>query len=487
MQPRPYQQKAIDEIKRLFASGTKRVLLQAATGSGKTFIFSTILNGAKNKGNRCVMAVRGRSLVDQASRRLDEMGVEHSVFMSNDKRFDDQKLIQICSIDSVRSRSYAPPATIVIIDEAHFATSKSFKDFLELYPEAYWLSVTATPWAKGGLRHLADRIIYPISMAELVEQGYLVPAKYFVPTEFDTSKIKVVNGEFDDEQSLVQFEKQSVYGDVVKSFKTKCVGEPTFCFAINIAHANLIREYFEQNNIKSIVVQATTTLVERNFILESLVNGDIDCVISVGTMTTGVDVPQLKNIIMCRPTQSKNLYVQTLGRGTRPFAGKDHFKVIDHVGNVARHGFLIDESIASLDDGTKTIKKSFGSAIPIKTCPACFAVLRAHEKKCNECGHMFMTEETLPTEVENELKELDLDVRSRMKLRAKFFLTLAWERGYKCGFIYVKLKEEFGEGAVKENWQVYRSAKTEYEKWLDGSTPAPCPFATAKNEFARSP
>lgn len=483
--PRPYQQKAIDEVRLDFATGNKRTLIQLSTGAGKTFIFSTVMNGAQAKGKRCVMAVRGRSLVAQASKRLQEMDIDHSVFMSNDPRYDKEKLLQICSVDTIRARKYAPPADIVIIDEAHLATSKSFKDFLEFYPDAFWLSVTATPLVKGGLRHLANKIVYPISFAGLVAQGWLCDAKYFVPTEFDTSQIKVVKGEFDDESALVQFEKQSVYGDVVKSFKTKCVGEPTFCFAINVAHAHLIQKYFADNEINTVVITAETSLKEREFLLNALDKLEIACIISVGTMTTGVDLPSLKNIILCRPTQSKNLFIQMLGRGTRTYPGKDHFKVIDMVGNVSRHGFIIDERIASLDgyESKKKLEKSLISLPPIKTCEACFSVVKIHVHTCPECGYVFTKALELPKEINNDLKELDLDLRSRMKFRAKALLLYSWSMGRKVGYVYIKLKDEFGEEACRENWQVYRSCKTEYENWEHGTTPAPCPFASAKNKF----
>lgn len=445
----------------------------------KTFIFSTILNGAKSKGKRAVMAVRGRSLVDQASRRLEEMSVDHSVFMAGDKRFDSTKQIQICSIDTLRSRNLYPPADIVIIDEAHFATSQSFKNFLTVYSDAYWLSVTATPWVRGGLKHLADKIIYPISIEELTAQGYLVPARYYVPTAFDTSKIKIVSGEFAEDAALVEFKKQAVYGDVIRNYLKHCVGQPTFVFCINLAHAHEMQTYFLAEKINAVVITADTSLDERKFLLDNIEN---HVIISVGTMTTGVDVPSLRNIILCRPTKSKNLYVQMLGRGTRPFAGKEYFSVYDHVGNVVEHGFLIDEKQADLDGPEKKKKSTGASTAPQqKTCPACFAVVKRHLRVCH-CGHVFVNLVELPKEYDGELIELNLDVRSRMKIRAKFFTYNAWRNGHKVGTIYYRLLDEFGPERVREYWQVYRAAKKEYESWLDGSASAPCTFAAAKAE-----
>lgn len=425
------------------------------------------------------MAVRGRSLVEQASARLIEMRVDHSVYMAGDKRFNPTKNIQIVSIDTFRSRGVILPADIVVIDEAHYAVSKSFKNFISNYSSAYILAVTATPWVKGGLKHVADELIYPISISELTAQNYLVPAKYFVPTKFDSSKIKTVKGEFNEEDALMEFKTQCVYGDVVKTLE-KCRGEPTFCFAINLKHANELNSSFMIDGFKSVVISGETPLDERKFELNRLALGELDVIVSVGTMTTGVDFPPLKNIIHCRPTKSKNLYIQILGRGTRPSAGKDHFKVYDHVGNTQRHGFLIDEQKASLEGEEKKTGKKSTNELSIKTCPECYAAVPSATKKC-DCGHEFEVKETTVKESKDHgMIEVGQDVRSRMKVRCEYYLNTAWSKGWKVGAIYMKLKDEFGDEAMRENWQIYRSAKTKWEKWINGTTPAPCQFAVDK-------
>lgn len=458
MIPRPYQQKAIDEIRNLYATGCKKVLLQLATGGGKTFIFSTVLKGSAQKGKKCVMLVRGRSLVDQASRRLDEIGVPHGVFMANHKRFDQSQQIQICSIDTVRSRQFVPEADIIVIDEAHYAVSDSFKKFLEYYPDKFWLSVTATPWVAGGLKHLADKVVYPISFRDLCEQKYLVPPRYFAPTEFDDSKIKTRNGEFDENSALVEFEKQSVYGDVISAYRR--FHGPALCFAINLAHAENLFQLFTENDVRCVKIDAKTPLAERLKYQDMLASDQLDMIINVGTMTTGVDIPCLRTIIFCRPTQSKNLYIQMIGRGTRPYKDKENFVVLDHVGNVARHGFIEDESVAPLDIPLRT-KKSVAKAAGIKTCKGCYMIVPNAIKKCPTCGYEFVSVEVKQTD--SELQELALDDKSRIDLRAKYFYNLVITRGYKIGFLYLKLKEEFGDELVRKHWQVYRKYKRQYE------------------------
>jgi superfamily II DNA or RNA helicase len=280
---RDYQEKALGEILGLFRQGEKRVLLQMPTGAGKTAIFTWILKKCAELERNCVMTVRGRSLVDQAAYRLSLLGVDHSVFMSDDKRFDANKFVQVASIDTCIRRNKFPKATTVIVDEAHLACSESFKKFLSHYPDANWLSVTATPWHKDGLKHIASHVVYPITFRELIDKKYLVRFRYFVPNSFDASKINTSKGEFVDSASMIQIQKQGIYGHLINNYKKNCIGEKTFVFCINIEHAKIVVAAFAAEKIQSELVTADTSLSERNEILKRCM-----LVISVGTLTTGV-------------------------------------------------------------------------------------------------------------------------------------------------------------------------------------------------------
>lgn len=474
MIPRPYQSKALDEIRRLILSDEKRILLQLSTGGGKTFVFSTILKGAHLKGTRAVMVVRSRALVDQASRRLAEMGVPHGVLMSNDKRYNLSLPIQICSVDTCRARNLYPEAKLVIIDEAHYAVSESFRNFLKNYNDAIWISVTATPWVREGLGHLANEVVYPISMQELIDQGFLVPAKYFVASQFDSSKIKTVNGEFQDASAMEAFEKQAIYGDVVDNYKKRCVG-CTWIFAINLEHAARIKQEFSDAGIESIIIDGDTPIDSRKFLLD-----ENELVISVGTLTTGVDVPRVKNIILCRPTRSRNLHVQILGRATRPYPGKEFFNCFDHVGNIARHGFIVDEQKVNLKE-VEEAKKSSSSRNPapkVKQCPECLAAVLTPLRGCPECNYKWEVAEI--KHVPSEMVELKTDIKSRLQARAEYHLHDVWSMGYKMGAIWFRLNEEFDQDTLRKYYTVYRNAKKRFEEWSAGNSQPPCSFGARR-------
>lgn len=439
MEPRYYQKEAIDQIIALLRKGVRRILLQMATGAGKTFIFCTILLGCLKKKNPCIMVVRGRSLVDQASKRLAEMGVPHGVYMGND--YDPKYLIQIVSIDTARSRQKFPPAKVVIIDEAHYATSDSFKDFLENYKDAVWISVTATPYPKGGLKHIAEEVVYPVSINKLFTDNFLCPPRYFAPNDLDMKGVKILGDDYNEAQALENFEKNKIYGHVTKHWERLCRDESSLCFAINLEHgANLVTNYATVG-ARAVLVDAKTPLQVRTKIIEDLETGKIDVIVNVGTMTTGVDIPSLQNIVFCRPTASKVLYTQMLGRGTRIFPGKKYFKVIDHVGNIKRHGFIEDEEKSNLEPK----RKGRPGEIPVKSCSTCYAALPIQTKICPYCGAKFENERELEV-VDSELKEI------KPKKYEDDFQRTAYRLWRQCqkkqhqpGWVWHRLKGQFAE------------------------------------------
>lgn len=399
------------------------------------------------------MVVRGRSLVQQASKRLHEMEVPHAVFMGNE--YDARYPVQIVSIDTVRSRQQYPPAKMLIIDECHHAVSSSFKDFLEHYEDSFILGVSATPYPKEGLEHVARKVIYPISITELFEQKYLCPPKYFAPNKLDMAGVKKTAGEYNEKESFNAFEKAAIYGHVASHWQKLCKGESSLCFAITLKHGLELVKTFYEVGARAVLITAKDSLSLRSEAISALESGNIDVIVNVGTMTTGVDIPSLKNIIMCRPTMSKILFTQMLGRGTRTAPGKEYFKVIDHVGNIERHGFIEDERQADLKPA---VKRKGPSVAPVKTCPDCYAVMAAGFLSCAECGYKFESKKKELGFIDTELKEI-LFEKDEFKRFAIKFAETAVDRGYSIGYVWIKLKEKFGEEECRKRYQVYRVIK----------------------------
>jgi len=442
---RPYQQKALDSIRANYSKGVKKVLLHLATGAGKTHIFCQVLKGAHEKKKHAIMVVRGRKLVDQASKRLDKEGVPHGVFMANHKRWAPKLPIQICSIDTLVSRGTKPKADIIVIDEAHYATSPSYINFLSFYKDAYILPVTATPYTEKSLRHIADIVIKPITEKELIEQGYLAKPRYFSRSVPNLKGVKTSNGK--DGKDFVQadlsivMEQSVLVGDIATHWLERAKGRPTVAFCVGVQHSLKLTEYLVSRGIRAVHVDASYTDEQRQTMIDKLENGEIDIISNCGILCTGVDIPKLSCIIQSRPTKSLNLHIQQIGRGTRKVDGKDDFIVLDHAGNVLRHGFLTDEHEANLDEEQNEKKPTKRVT---KTCKICYAVYDG-SGECPECGNQEEEKTRIFKSIDGNLEEIRPEDLDPAKLRFEELKKIQKERGHKRGWLFYKMRDEFGE------------------------------------------
>lgn len=415
------------------------------TGSGKTVIFSEVLKRLSEKGNRGGMVVRGTQLVNQASLRLFRESVNHGVIQANHWNKNAQALIHVCSIDTLIRRDIKPDWKLIVVDEAHLATTGGYKKFLESY-DTFTLSVTATPYGKESLSHLAELVIKPVTIQALIDDGYLMPPKYFAPNDPNLKGVKIKNGDYD--ADALETIMSGLTGDIVSHFKEHAFNRKTVLFATNIKHSKNMVERFNRAGIKAEHIEGDHTLTERDAAIKRLEKGEIQILSNVGVLCTGVDIPFLSCIIMARPTKSYNLYIQQLGRGTRPCPEieKRDFLILDHAGNVLRHGFMTDEPEVTIGGSDKEKKTN------LKTCSKCFAVYLA--MRCPfGCEIDLPKVEPVSTLVEIEGKLVEL---SRMPRAAeiKQFIERQKEiqkkNGYKKGYVYYKVKEQYGDDVAAE-------------------------------------
>jgi len=441
---RDYQERALTQLRNLYSQGIRRVLLHMPTGAGKTVIFCDLLKSVLEKGKSAVMIVRGRKLVDQASNRLFREGVPHGVMMAKHWNYKPWERIQICSIDTLRARSLYPKADIVVIDEAHLFTSKGDQDYLKNYTEPLFLPVTATPYGPKGLGHVADTVIHPISMKELIEQGHLVPPRYYCPSIPDLSKVKLQGGDYKSKDLEKIMQQKAIVGDIIEHWLEIGNNEPTLCFAISVDHSKYLVKEFIKNGIKAEHCDANSSDAERNAAVARLESGEIFILSNVGIFCVGVDIPFLANIIMARPTKSYTLYIQQAGRGTRPCSerGKQYFRILDHSANVLNHGFITNEPEANLEAPDKKKKKKI---IDVKICELCFAAYMG--PTCTICGHG-KSVHSRPREfmhIDGKLVEItDEPFEAKVNRFIKEKKKQAKDRGYKRGWVFYQLQDKFG-------------------------------------------
>lgn len=445
---RPYQESSLTEISQHFRQGRKKVLLWLATGGGKTVVFCEMIKRAHERGLNTVVIVRGRQLVKQASDRLFREKVNHGVYMAGHWNYRPNFPHQVASVDTLIARGDRPKADLVIVDEAHMATSKEYRRVLEYYSNAFIVAVTATPYVKGGLRHIADAIVHPVSMLQLVEQGYLAPFRYFSPSEPDLTGVKVssMTKDYVTDQLEGAMCQGQLTGKIIDHWKQIASDCPTLCFAVNVRHSKFLVDKFLEAGVAAEHCDADTPDEERQQIIERLRSGRTKVVCNVGVLSTGVDIPCLRALIMARPTKSRNLFIQQAGRGTRTFEGKSNCILLDHAGNIGRHGLPSDEIGVDLDGK----EKSESVRMESKICKACFAVYRG--KLCPECGIEAPPAPTpLLEESEEKLRELtgieqDPVLRTMNQLKRE-----AREKGRKAAWVYYKLTDIFGLDACREH------------------------------------
>lgn len=467
---RPYQARAALDI-RLHARRGYGAILQMPTGAGKTAVFCEFLMTAHAKGKYAIMAVRGKALVHQASARLKREGVPHGVYQGANTANVHEKIL-ICSIDTLYSRKIAPAADLIVLDECHLTHSEGYTWFLSQYPKTFKLGVSATPHHKKGMRHIGDALIYPASFMDLVKDGFLVGGRYFVPYIPDLRGVTKSGGDFASKELGERAIKDTeLTANAAKVWSDNLRGKSTLAYAVSVEHARVLDEALRRAGARAAVITAATPDEEREALIAKLESGRLDILTSVGVLTTGVDIPSLSAILCCRPTESYNLWIQILGRGTRPHPTKRQFLCYDLSGNLLRHGPIEAELVGDLD-GFPAVPKT-----PLILCPACYAIhARADipdDKKCPACG------EALPASSKRtagrkrlhgltENSEVVEKVVEPWELKLPILLARAKEKGLRKGWLYHAIKGEFGESVANSAWPRIRALK----KWPVRQQPA---------------
>ena len=216
-----------------------------------------------------------------------------------------------------------------------------------------------------------------------VREGVLVKPRYFSVPGLDVSGVRIKRGDFDTQGLAIAADKPSVLGSAIREYRKHSLGRRAVAFCVTVDHAQHVSDTFAADGIRSAVVSGETPKSMRDAILSDLRAGRLDVVSTVMVLTEGWDLPALECLICLRPTKSLNLWLQMLGRVMRTADGKSGAVVLDHAGNIDRHGLATDPVDFDLD-GWSEAKKP-GS---MRTCPKCFAVFPSAEGwPCPECGY----------------------------------------------------------------------------------------------------
>ncbi len=390
---RQYQLDAVQRIRDEIRRGKRAILLAAPTGSGKTVIGAHILHSANQRDRKNLFIAHRRELIHQASNKLKAFGLDHGIMMS-DEPMSALAETQVASIQTFvsrvvkRNRISAPSADVVMVDECHHATANSYLHLKEIYPDAIFIGLTATPCRTDGrgLGKFFDCLIEVATPQELIDLGYLVDTKIVAPRLPDLRGLRTVRGDY--EEAELAKRMTPMIGDLVDDWKHFASTRSTLVFAVTVAHSVWIKERFENAGITCEHVDAQTPMEKRDRIFDDFHEGKIQVLTNVGIATEGTDLPIASCAILARPTKSYGLYLQMTGRICRPHAGKKDALIIDHSGAVYAHGFPQDAGGWELDEKFSMTEKNqqrlAKETNPI-TCRECFSIY-TKQLHCPNCG-----------------------------------------------------------------------------------------------------
>lgn len=425
---RDYQKEGKAELYRNIRSGILENILWLQTGGGKSVLFSSIIDDIVKSYGYVVLSVKRRELIKQASGHMDKWGIPHGVHMSNHPRRRPREKVQVCSIDTLDARSLYPhndkTNVAVIIDECHDCTprARKYAKFFKSYEGKPKIGFTATPFSDNSLW---NGIVKPIEAHELMEQGFLVPDKTFVPNIIDTSNVTISRGEFNEAELFEVSSRKEIVGDFVRDWKLYAQNRPTILFAVNVKHSKIICDAFNEAGIRACHADANTNSRERDRLLRRLVDGEISVITNVNIFSTGVDIPEVSAIQICRPTQSLIWHLQAIGRGLRPapHVGKRNCIIIDNAGNTLRHGRAYKIREAQL--GKPKRKKRIDideNDVGIKRCRKCASVYEPHCKECPECGYSSPKQQRSINQKDGDLIEHEMSEEEKQALIKSSFV-----------------------------------------------------------------
>jgi DNA repair protein RadD len=466
---RPYQEICIAKLREHLRAGQTRILLVLPCGAGKGTMATYMIEGATSRRKRVLFLVNRRTLVNDLSRRLDRLGLDHGVIMGDHWRKRPELPVQVASIDTLHRRERLPEADLLFLDEAHFSISPVWLKVVNRFIGVPLIGMTATPirTSGAGLGSMYDVMVQGPTMQDLIGLGHLVPARVFAPTIPDVREVDVTAGEYNQKQLGEVMNQNRITGDIVAHWLKLAAGRPTVVFAVDVKHSQSITERFVAAGRRWKHVDANTPDDERERMWADLVSGELEGVSSVGVVSYGWDVPEVSCAILARPTASLALYIQQVGRVVRSAPGKSESIVLDHAGNTLRHGW-VDEDREWTLEGQGVRPKTAAPALAVRMCEACWCAYRSSLPACPECGTVYKGKPRKVAEVDGSLEEFRKELKKKAveewrkkstddTKRGKFeaLRRMAKEKGYKPGFAMVKFRAMFGHYPPKE-WMAAR-------------------------------
>jgi len=465
---RYYQADAAAAVQEAWAAGRDNVLAVLPTGAGKTVLFAGIL---ADFGAPSVAIAHRQELVGQISAALNRAQVRHRIIAppatvrricaahrtdTGVSHYDPNAPCAVAGVDTILNKSvelnmWLSRVRLWVVDEAHhLLKTNKWGKAVAMFANAKGLGVTATPIRASGeglgshAQGLFDTMVEGPTMREMIDDGWLTDYRIFAPqSDIELAEVAIskASGDFSPSQLKKAVRKSHIIGDVVDHYRRIAPGKLAVVFASDVETASDMSGAFNAAGVVAEVVSAKTPDNVRAEIMRRYARRDITVLVNVDLFGEGFDLPAIEVVIMARPTQSFALFCQQFGRalrlmlaqGVQPPQGRDDSParramiaasskpraiIIDHVGNVVRHGLPDAGRVWTLDAAEK---RSRAAPDDVETLTACLNVLCMHVYErvlpaCPFCGSKpAYASRSAPEFVDGDLTELDPDMLAQMR------------------------------------------------------------------------
>jgi superfamily II DNA or RNA helicase len=407
---RPYQNELIVGARSHFRAGHKRVLIQLATGGGKTALCARMLHNAASRNKRVWFVVHRRELVAQVARAFDLEGIRYGL-VTSDTKMNLAAPAQICSVQTLINRLDRVPAPdLIAFDECHHIRAAMWGRIVERHKDAYHVGLSATPRRLDGAGlgpPYFQRMICGPSPAWLIENGFLSKYRLFRPNTVDVSGLHKRMGDYIASESAALVNRPVITGDAIGHYRKHCPGARALAFCVSVEHSKAVAAAFMAAGIPALHVDGKTHDHLRDQMMADFAAGKIRVICNVDLFGEGYDCPALEAVILLRPTASVGMYMQQVGRALRTAPGKEYAIILDHVGNSLQHGDPDEERVWELTPGKEEKEKP--KVPPPRTCGYCWASNRAGATHCKVCKRAFPVESRQVDQVDGELDEVNQD------------------------------------------------------------------------------
>ncbi len=341
---RPYQETCIERVLDAYQEHPigGKVLVVLPTGGGKTVVFIEV---ARRLGLTTLIIAHRQELLQQAADKFHLVDPTAIIGQVGAGRHEWGAPITVASVQTISRPEHVQALQrfgygLVIVDECHHSASAGYQTILDALPGAFVVGVTATPdrLDNQSIEQIFGEPVFTASIIDMVEQGYLCDLRAIaVQTGTNLDEVHTQAGDFKQDELEEAIDTPERNARVVTAYLHHGKGRQALCFAVTVAHASHLAQAFLERGMKAAVVSGETPAEERKRLLHDFERGTIEIMCNVGILTEGYDCPQVSCVIMARPTKSRAVYVQSIGRGTRLAPGKRDCLILDITDNCLKH------------------------------------------------------------------------------------------------------------------------------------------------------